>query len=253
MFCPQCGTESPADLKFCRTCGSNLRVISKAVTLSEAIARSDSVPSKIKDLVTSLKIEKVSDEVSRAMEKVKQEITHTAEDHRDWHLNHIKPIGFKRRERKEKTAERRREKHLVSGSISFFTGIGLAIVLYFVSHALLGKFPPADLNGRPFDFDSLLRIAWVIGLLPTFAGFGHIIAGLTIRRPRRDEIGASAETSLPIEQPAEPSFAPASAFASRPDDEARVFAAPSVPDSVTDRTTNILERQPQARHTDEIR
>ncbi|MGZ5435613.1 MAG: double zinc ribbon domain-containing protein [Pyrinomonadaceae bacterium] len=51
MFCPQCGTESPADLKFCRMCGANLRVIGKAVTLSEAIARSDSVPSKIKDLV----------------------------------------------------------------------------------------------------------------------------------------------------------------------------------------------------------
>ena len=59
MFCPQCGTESPADLKFCRTCGTNLRVIGKAVTLSEAIARSDSVPSKIKDLVKNLKVEKV--------------------------------------------------------------------------------------------------------------------------------------------------------------------------------------------------
>jgi len=70
MFCPQCGTESPPDLKFCRTCGANLRVIGKAVTLSEAIARSDSVPAKVKDLVKNLKIEKVTDEVARAMDKV---------------------------------------------------------------------------------------------------------------------------------------------------------------------------------------
>ena len=250
MFCPQCGTESPADLKFCRMCGANLRVIGKAVTLSEAIARSDSVPSKIKDLVANLKIEKVTDEVARAMEKVKQEITHTAEDHREWHLNHIKPIGFKR---KEKTAEQRREKHLVNGSISFFTGIGLSIVLYFVSHALLGKFPPADLNGRPFDFDSLLRIAWVIGLLPTFAGFGHIIAGLTIRRHRPDENVPPAETTLRIGEPAEPVFAPGPAFAARQDDEATVLGAATQPDSVTERTTNILEHKPQVRWTDEMR
>jgi hypothetical protein len=51
-------------------CGANLRVIGKAVTLSEAIARSDSVPAKIKDLVKNIKIEKVTDEVARAMEKM---------------------------------------------------------------------------------------------------------------------------------------------------------------------------------------
>ena len=112
MFCPQCGTESPVELKFCRTCGTNLGVIGKAVTLSEAIARSDSVPSKIKDLVKNLKVEKVTEEVSRAMEKMKLEIAHTVEDHRGWHLDHIKPLGSKR---KDKTPEQRREKHLTQG------------------------------------------------------------------------------------------------------------------------------------------
>jgi hypothetical protein len=253
MFCPQCGTESPADLKFCRSCGANLRVIGKAVTLSEAIARSDSVPSKIKDLVKNLKIEKVTDEVARAMDKMNQELAGTADDHRDWH----QARRAERREkahakRKENTAEKRREKHLVSGAISFFTGIGLSIVLYFVGHALLGKFPPADLNGRPFDFDSLLGIAWVIGLLPTFAGFGHIIAGLTIRRDRRSEIESPGATPLRIEEPDQSSFNPAPAFVPRRDDEATVFAAHHAPASVTDRTTNILERKPQVRQTDEI-
>src|SRR5690349_10126655 len=82
MFCPQCGTQSSDELRFCRTCGANLKVISKAVTLSEAIARSDSVPTKVKDLVKNLKIEKVTDEVARAMEKMKVEIATTADDHR---------------------------------------------------------------------------------------------------------------------------------------------------------------------------
>src|SRR5688500_496406 len=125
MFCPQCGTESPADLKFCRTCGANLRVIGKAVTLSEAIARSDSVPSKIKDLVKNLKNEKVTEEVARAREKMKQEIAHTVEDHREWHQSKKRDQREpSRRKRKEKTAEQRREKHLTQGFVTMFSGIG---------------------------------------------------------------------------------------------------------------------------------
>jgi hypothetical protein len=46
MYCPQCGTESSSGLQFCRSCGANLKVIGKAVSLSEAIARSDRGPAQ---------------------------------------------------------------------------------------------------------------------------------------------------------------------------------------------------------------
>ena len=82
MFCPQCGTQSSAELKFCRSCGANLKVIGKAITLSEAIARSDGVPAKIKELVSNIKISQVTDEVSRAMDKMNKEIARTSEEHR---------------------------------------------------------------------------------------------------------------------------------------------------------------------------
>src|SRR5437879_1241501 len=101
MFCPQCGTESPADLKYCRLCGANLKVIGKAVTLGEAIARSDGVPAKIKELVSNIKIAHVTEEVSRAMDKMNSEIARSSVEHRR-----------KSRWRKEKTAEQRRERHL---------------------------------------------------------------------------------------------------------------------------------------------
>ena len=246
MFCPQCGTESPVDLKFCRMCGANLRVIGKAVTLSEAIARSDSVPSKIKDLVTNLKIEKVSDEVARAMEKVKQEITHTAEDHRDWHRERAG------RKRKEKTAAQRREKHLTAGLVTMFSGVGLSIFLYFLSHALVLKLPPETLAEIPFELEPVIRVAWMIGLIPALSGFGRIIAGLTIRRDRPAEIAPPAAQPLRIGEPVEAAFNHPPNFVARHDDEATMFAAREVPESVTDRTTNILERQPQPRHTDEM-
>src|SRR2546423_11565558 len=75
MYCPQCGTESSSGLQYCRACGANLKVIGKAVTLSEAIARSDRGPlPKIKEMVKNLHVEHVTEEVSRALEHMNSEI-----------------------------------------------------------------------------------------------------------------------------------------------------------------------------------
>src|SRR5439155_4595169 len=117
MFCPQCGTESSQELKFCRSCGANLRVIGKAVTLSEAIARSDGIPAKLKDIFSNIKIAAVTEEVSRAMKKMKTEIAHSTEGGHEWARARAREEFRKRirRGRKEKTAEQRRERHLTKG------------------------------------------------------------------------------------------------------------------------------------------
>lgn len=254
MFCPQCGTESPPDLKFCRTCGANLRVIGKAVTLSEAIARSDSVPAKIKDLVKNLKIEKVSDEVARAMEKMGQEIAHTAKDHHEW-VQARKRDQHRievRRRRKEKTAEERRERYLTKGFITMFSGVGLSIFLYFLTHALVLKLPPEAVAGIPFELEPVIRVAWLIGLIPALSGLGRVIAGLTIRRDQPMEMAASADVPPRIEQAYEPPGERQPTFIAVHEPEATLLSQRQPPDSVTDRTTNILGHQPQVRETDEI-
>jgi hypothetical protein len=255
MFCPQCGTTSPDELKFCRTCGANLRVISRAVTLSEAIARSDSVPAKVKDLVKNLKIEKVTDEVARAMEKMKVEIATTAGDHREWvQARSRDEIRHNiRRRRKEKTAEQRRESLLTRGFVTMFSGVGLGVFLYIVGHTVVLNLSPDQISKIPFDLPSLLHVLWLIGLIPTLAGFGRILAGLSIRRERPSEIKTADEQPLRISEPAENSFVPLAQFAAPQAKEAAAFGARLAPDSVTDRTTNILEHQPQPRQTDEMR
>jgi hypothetical protein len=255
MFCPQCGTESPPDLKFCRTCGANLRVISKAVTLSEAIARSDSVPAKVKDLVKNLKIEKVTDEVARAMEKMGQEITHTASDHRDWVQARTRDeIRHEiRRRRKEKTAQQRSEGLVTRGLVTMFSGIGLGVFLYIVGHSVTLNLSPDQISKIPFDVPSLLRVVWLIGLIPALTGFGRVMAGVSIRRDRPSEIMTADDQPLRIGEPSEATRVSASDFAAPKANEVPLFASRQPPDSVTDRTTNILEHQPQTRQTDEIR
>src|SRR3979409_2599749 len=75
MFCPQCGLESSSGLQYCRSCGANLKVIGKAVSLSEAIARTDRGPlPKIKEMMKNLKMDQVTDEISRALDQMNQEI-----------------------------------------------------------------------------------------------------------------------------------------------------------------------------------
>ncbi len=233
MFCPQCGTQSSAELKFCRSCGANLKVIGKAVTLSEAIARSDGVPAKIKELVSNIKISQVTEEVSRAMDKMNKEIARTSAEH-----------GLKSHWRKEKTAEQRRERHLTKGAIKLFWGSGLTVFLYFLAHALVLKLPPEFVAKIPFEVDPVVHVLWLIGLLPMLSGVGHIVAGLSIRRGSDKQIENIAGPPLRIDpEVSEPDNRPIER--GHYQDEVTVVTESEAPASVTDRTTNILDREPR--------
>lgn len=234
MFCPQCGTESSSDLHYCRSCGANLKVIGKAVSLSEAIGRSDGVPARLKDMIKNLKVEKVTDEVSRALERMNREIVRSAHDSRP-----SKPWWL---EAKQKTAEQRRERHLTKGMIKFFWGGGLSIFLYFLANALVLKLPPDVIARIPFEVGPVVHVIWLLGLLPMLSGLGHILAGLSIRREPARQVESLDQQPLRIDPPIE---------AARYSTEAPVARPRAAPASVTERTTNLLEQDP-GRTTEEI-
>ncbi len=222
MFCPQCGSESAEGQHYCRSCGTNLKVIGKVVTFTDAISKSDTVPSKVKE-----KISHVTDEVSRAMEKMNVEMARaSAENQRKSWL-------------KKKTAEERRENHLTRGAVKFFTGGGLAIFLYFLTHAMQLRLPPDVVAAIPFAIDPVVRIFWLIGLIPMLSGVGHIIAGLSIKPQRQQQIQAADAVPLRIDLPASES--------TRIDPELTLVSPPQTPGSVTERTTNILDRDQNLR------
>jgi hypothetical protein len=183
MYCPQCGIESQS-AQYCRVCGANLKVIGKAVSLSEAIARSDRGPlPKIKEMVKGLKAEHITDEVSRALDRMDNELAEITSDAK--HHRHKHPWWANLK--KQKTAAERREKHLTKGVVSFCSGIGLSIFLYFLSAAMVLKLPPHIIAQVPFEIEPVLRMIWLFGLLPATAGLGHILAGLMIRRKELPE------------------------------------------------------------------
>ena len=131
---------------------------------------------------------------------------------------------------KKKTPAERREKHITTGVVSLFSGVGLTIFLYYLSAALVLKLPAHVIAEVPFEIDSVVRVVWLFGLIPTLSGVGHILAGLLIR-PRQElelEQPASIPMGAPVRDLTEGASIPTNTLA-------------SAPDSVTERTTNLLE------------
>ena len=213
MYCPQCGTESQST-QYCRVCGANLKVIGKAVTLSEAIARSDRGPlPKIKEMVKGLKSEHITEEVSHALDRMDHELEQITSDAKRQGREHFR-FG-----RRKKTAAERREQQITKGIVSFFSGIGLSLFLYFLSAVLVLKLPPDVVAKIPFEIQPMVHMMWLLGLLPTTSGVGHILAGLLIRpdKPQARQLNE-------VVSPAQPA----------------TVASPRDLGSVTERTTNLL-------------
>lgn len=223
MYCPQCGTESASTLQYCRLCGANLKVIGKAVALSEAIARSDRGPlPKLKEIVRNFKIpDQVTEEISGALQKMNEEIARSSEGPRPkspqwWQL------------REKKTPERRREEHRVKGTISFFSGIGLTIFLYNLAGAVALKLPPDVLAKIPFELEPIIRVLWTVGLIPTLSGAGHLLGSFFIKSSPAPSLEAAPPPVM-----------------LRPGIEVPTAVMPepiqtSGPSSVTEGTTNLL-------------
>jgi hypothetical protein len=167
---------------------------------------------KIKEMMKSLKMEHVSDEISSALDQMNQEIVRNS--------GSLLMTKLSRLRKKEKTARERREKHIVHGLISLFSGIGLMIFLYYLSGALILKLPEQIVAQAPFEIEPVVRIIWLVGLIPALTGLGRILAGLTIRPEPAPLVGLSEQST-----------------------ESNDISPRYEPGSVTERTTNILNRK----------
>jgi hypothetical protein len=215
MYCPQCGTEAAADQRFCRSCGANLKLIARAVSLGEAVARSDRGPlPKIKAIMSELKAqhagEHAGEEVSHAMERMKEEIVSGIEQEQ---------------EKREEKLELRRENHIAKGLAAMGAGLGIIIFLYYYAGVIVGLIPPETLAKIPFPLEPALHAAWIVGLIPTFAGTGRFIGGLLTRPERKRRLKAREKEKEVI--------------ASEP-------APQALPRSVTEGTTELLDERQKA-------
>jgi hypothetical protein len=174
-----------------------LKVIGKAVTLSEAIARSDRGPvPKIKEMLRNFKLDHVSEEISGALDKMNEELVRSSEEPRE--ASHT---SWWQHLREKKTPERRREDQRVQGTVALFTGLGVTIFLYNLAGAIVLKLPPEAVARIPFELQPVIHAAWTLGFIPMLSGAGKLLASFFIKVPAKGLRSGLPQT--PVLQPPE--------------------------------------------------
>jgi hypothetical protein len=104
------------------------------------------------------------------------------------------------------------------------------IFLYYLSSVLVLKLPEDIIAQAPFEIDPVVRMIWLVGLMPTLTGVGRILAGLTIRRDPRPLVEFPEQTADDLRSEISDLK------------NTNELALRYEPASVTERTTNILNR-----------
>lgn len=216
MYCPKCGAEGNDGQNYCRKCGVNLALVTKAVRIGDTIARGDSgLLPKIKTVMGNMKLDEMSEQISRHMDQISHEVERGGRAMWEAHKSNDEWKWWKRRSPAE-----RRARLLEKGFSGFFGGMAFTAVLYVIGHYVPFNIPPDRLARIPFDVPALIDLAWMFGLIPTFGGLGQVIAGFCI--PPHEKSIEKAPTAPMLEE------SPAVEF-----DEA--------PPSVTEQTTARLD------------
>ena len=181
MFCPKCGSESVEAQRFCKACGTNLQLINNALGGSDKPfgIDVDALARNAKEFAESWKTsfsgahmrvghrgvtEEAKDKI-RAARDLKRQVREEAR-----RQNLPKPreyMGYSW------------QHSLKNGLISLFWGCGVGVFLYYFSQnaiddGLIRRLEETS-NGHVQGLEPLVRMIWMIALLPVLKGLAQII------------------------------------------------------------------------------
>lgn len=253
MFCPKCGSQTVEGQRFCKACGTNIQLI------NDAIRSGDSPQGPFGIDVDALK--------KNAMDFAQSWKTGWSgvANGKDWHQG-VRDSAREIREIKRKAKEEVRRQNLPkpreymsyswqhnlrNGLVSLFWGTGLGIVLYYLGRTMVDdgliKQLEESSRGHVQGLEPVVRMIWLIALLPVLKGLARIIYAAFFG----ESMATLTERFTP--QPVALQEAPASirqdtAPVSQPEPVGAYDASGGPPPSVTEHTTHIFEEtQPQAK------
>src|SRR6266478_113284 len=139
MYCPRCGSSQSEELKFCKSCGTNLSAVRQVVDSHEA-----------------------GETIGGGMPWfAEMDLFGAASKRRKAELDHRRGL----------TPEVTRYNEIKAGVITGSVGFGLAIFLYFFMQGLI-----LSGNVSPSTTEILSRL-WIAGVLPLFVGIALIVNG----------------------------------------------------------------------------
>lgn len=251
MFCPKCGGEAPDGQRFCKACGTNLQLINDALRPG---AHQGPFGIDVETLTRNAR--EFAESWKKGWKQPKvigMNIDRSAVD----------AIRAARQERRRAREEARRrnlpkpkeymsyswQHNLRNGLVSLFWGTGLGVFLYYISRTAIDegfiKAIEDSSNGHVHELEPLVRIMWLIALLPILKGLSRIIYAAFFA----ESMATLTErfTPPPTLQEPSPAFKQDTSPVA-PQETARrnyePFSEPPV--SVTEHTTHIFEEPQKA-------
>ena len=144
MFCPQCGSTQPDDLKFCKACGANLQALRQILANRDPDDKFDWSKTWVAEMFMS------GEEATRKAAEIER-------------LQGITP-------------EIRRNNEIKAGVITASVGAAITILLFVLMGGIIE-------SGRVSDAAAaILSRIWVAGLIPIFVGAALIFNGMYISK-----------------------------------------------------------------------
>jgi hypothetical protein len=250
MFCPKCGSGSLETQRFCKACGTNLQLI------NDALRTGDSPPGPF-----GIDVDALAKNAKEFAQSWKTSWSGSG-DVRDRH-----PVTreLRRQARRQAREEARRsnlpkpkeymsyswQHNLRNGLVSLFWGTGMGVVFYYLGKTVIDSGLLRQLEENPdvhvHGLDPLVRMMWLIALLPVLKGLAQIIYAAFFGESMATL--AARFTPPPLLEEPQPFVRQDTAPVVEREPVPRSYE-PSIepPPSVTEHTTHIFdEAQPQAK------
>jgi hypothetical protein len=259
MFCPKCAGEATEGQKFCKACGTNLELV------NNALGSGDDTLAQLRLDLDGLKVslmqggKSIGEAVRREAQKYsRHNWRHGRRGRRTdpniwWEgLNRSKSPETGKIEsattsqppdpelylpRPKEWLKYSRQHNLRDGLVSLLGGGAAGFVLYYIGQIVIhaGVLETLDSRYGVKGVDQVVAMAWLIALIPVLKGFGQLLYAIFFAESIKNIARNYRVDSTPVQ----PLREPASLVAPSPD-----VAEPNVspPASVTERTTNILDK-----------
>jgi hypothetical protein len=259
MFCPKCAIEATEGQKFCKTCGTNLELV------NNALGRGDDTLGQLRMDLDGLKVnlmqggKSIGDAVRREAQKYSR---HNWRNHRRGRRTHpnlwwegvnqqnspetgkIDPPATAQPPdpelylpRPKEWLKYSRQHNLRDGLVSLLGGGAAGFVLYYLGQIVIhaGVLETLDSRYGVKGVDQVVAMAWLIALIPILKGFGQLLYAIFFAESIRSIARSYKPEAAPAQAIHEPARLPA---------QAAVITDPNLspPASVTERTTNILDK-----------
>jgi hypothetical protein len=295
MFCPKCGVETAEGHKFCKSCGTNLQIVSDAIkggddTLGQLRLDLDGLKRTFSESGKA-----IADEARRAVKTARSGRYRGRPrtgwgDWRGWeHYQREESKGAVTKEantalttdeltaagpgglprglpRPKEWLRYSKQRNIRDGLVSLLGGVGLGAFLFYMGRVIMdsGAINGIAESSHVHDLDKLLiaviPLLWLVALGPVLKGLGQLFYGLFFAESiskiaaafggaLRPSVPAPGQINMPPAQVAQPWTDPAGRSEKADKvragkDKAADYVTGTVPSppSVTENTTNILEK-----------